>query len=467
MALLETRIDTGALRGIRGESPDVTVFRGIPFAAPPVGDNRWKAPLPAAPWEGVRDCSSFGRVCPQTDFDPDAFYVHEFYHALARAPMSEDCLYLNVWTPASAASDRLPVLFWIHGGGFVHGAGSEFPFDGEAMARRGVILVTSNYRLGVLGFLAHPELSAESPTGSSGNYGLLDQAAALDWTRRNIAAFGGDPGRITVFGQSAGAMSVQMLLTSPLTMDKMAGAILQSGGGLHTFGRITQRQAGEKLGPRWMKACGWDSGRSRRDKSPEELFAALDEANSRVEGRPFGFRPVVDGYLVTEEPLRTIRDGRLPDIPILAGSLADEGNSLGGSRDITIGMAAGSRALASIWPRRTGRPAWHYHFTRKAPGDDRGAFHSAELWYVFGTQSRAWRPWEPVDAVLSERMSGYWTGFAKNGDPNGPGLPAWPSFSEDAPLSLRIGEETVPFRLDADPEIAAAERKLFRSLAAL
>ena len=468
MAMIETRTASGPVRGASVKETGITVFKGIPFAAAPVCDLRWKAPIPPESWRDVRDCTAFAPVCPQTDFDPESFYYHEFYSVLAATPMSEDCLYLNVWTPAGSAGEKLPVLFWIHGGGFVHGAGSEFVFDGEAMARKGIILVTFNYRLGVLGFLAHPELSLESPSGSSGNYGLLDQVAALDWTRKNIAAFGGDPDRITIFGQSAGAMSVQALMTSPLARGMIAGAIAQSGGGLNTLGRMQGLKEAETNGKKWMKAAGWDSLRTLRQKTPDELFASLDRLKADPPSQNFSFRPVIDGYLSVDEPTRILNKGTPPAIPLLLGSLADEGNSLGGSRAVTLNMAAGSHALASIWTARTGNPVFHYHFDRKAPGDDqdeRGAFHSAELWYLFGTQERAWRPWEPVDALLSDYLTGYWTQFAKNGNPNGEGLPPWPAFTSESPLSMRIGEKTEPFLMDLNEEIATAEQAIWKSLA--
>ena len=464
MAIIETRIASGPVKGTAGEESGIAVFKGIPFAAPPVGELRWKAPVPPERWLDVRDCKEFAPVCPQSDFEPESFYYREFYSVLAATPMSEDCLYLNVWTPAKTAGDKLPVLFWIHGGGFVHGAGSEFVFDGEAIAKNGVILVTFNYRLGVLGFLSHPELSLESPTKSSGNYGLLDQVAALDWTRKNIAAFGGDPDKITIFGQSAGAMSVQVLLTSPLTRGMIAGAIAQSGGGLNTLGRMQGLKDAEANGKKWMKAAGWDSLRTLRQKTTDELFASLEKLKADQPSRNFGFRPVLDGYLSVEEPTQVLNKGTPPAVPLLLGSLADEGNSLGGTRAITLSMAAGSRALATIWTDRTGCPVFHYHFDRKAPGDERGAFHSAELWYLFGTQAKAWRPWEPIDSTLSCYMTGYWTQFAKYGDPNGEDLPKWPAFTPESPLSMRIGEKTEPFRLDSDVKIAEAEQAIWKSL---
>ena len=464
MAMLETTTVLGALRGVPSGNPDVSVFKGIPFAAPPTGDLRWREPQPATPWEGVRDASSFAPVCPQTDFEPGSFYDREFYHALAASPMSEDCLYLNIWTPAASKGEKLPVLFWIHGGGFVHGAGSEFPFDGNTMAKRGVLLVTFNYRLGVLGFFAHPALSAASPTHASGNVGLLDQLAALAWVRDNIAAFGGDPDRITVFGQSAGAMSVQVLLASPLARGMMAGAILQSGGGFFLNNRSMTLRKAEQDGKKLMKTCGVDTIEKMRALPVEALFDGVRTLQKESRGRAPAMGPLLDGHLIPQDPSKAICAGEASRIPILAGSLADEGNALGGSRDITLAMAAGSCVLAAVWPHITDKPAWHYHFTRKAPGDEYGAFHSAELWYVFGTQSRAWRPWEPIDAELSERMVGYWTRFAATGDPNGEGLPGWPAFTDDAPLTLEIGETTAPFRIGQNAEIQAVADKVTASL---
>ncbi|HEY5466187.1 MAG TPA: carboxylesterase family protein [Clostridia bacterium] len=460
MAIRETLVSSGPIRGIPCESPDVSVFKGIPFAAPPTGVSRWKPPMPPAAWTDMRDCGTFSPVCPQTDFDPESFYYREFYYELAAEPMSEDCLYLNVWTPAVAKSEKLPVLFWIHGGGFVHGAGSEIEFDGEAISKSGAILVTFNYRVGVFGFLAHPELTRESPEGSSGNYGIQDQIAALKWTRQNIAAFGGDPDNITIFGQSAGAMSVQLLLASPLVAGDIARAVAQSGGGLGTFGRAQGIRDAEMNGVQWLEASGWDSIRLAREKTAEELHASLERVRTPDGAHKFGFRPVVDGYVTIDDPARTLLYGNIPAIPLMIGSLSDEGTSLGGKHGITVSMAASSRALAGIWTDRTGCPAYHYHFSRKAPGDGQaqyGAFHSAELWYLFGTQGRAWRPWESIDNTLSRYLVGYWTNFAKNGDPNGAGLPAWPAFTRESPLTQRISEQTAPFRLDADPEVKAAE----------
>ena len=226
----ETVIETGRVQGIACGWPSITAFYGIPYAAPPVGELRWRPPRPAASWSGIRDCARPGPRCPQLGVGKGSFYEREFYPV--EEPMDEDCLYLNVWTPAQGTAEKLPVIFWVHGGAFMTGYGHSAHFDGEPFARQGVILVTINYRLNIFGWMVHPELSAESERHASGNYGLLDQLFALEWVRRNIAAFGGDPDNITVAGQSAGAMCVQALLTTPLTRGMIGKAVMQSGGGI-------------------------------------------------------------------------------------------------------------------------------------------------------------------------------------------------------------------------------------------
>src|SRR5208282_4473213 len=220
------RVEQGQLAGTNGRSPDVRVYRGIPFAAPPVGDLRWKPPQPAASWQGVRQATQFGNACSQPPFPSNSLYGN------STPPISEDCLYLNIWTPAKSADDHIPVMVWIHGGGFVHGTGAAFGYDGENLARKGAVVVTINYRLGIFGFFALPELDAESPQHVSGDYAFMDQIAALQWVQRNIAAFGGDPGRVTIFGESAGSVSVNILMASPLARDLFARAIGESGGSL-------------------------------------------------------------------------------------------------------------------------------------------------------------------------------------------------------------------------------------------
>lgn len=335
---------------------------------------------------------------------------------------SEDCLYLNVWTPASGKTDaKLPVAFWIHGGAFMGGFGYEKEFDGEAFARRGVVLVTINYRLGLLGFMAHPALSKESEHGVSGNYGLLDQIAALDWVRENIAQFGGDPDNITIFGQSAGAMSVRCLVASPLTKGKIARAIIQSGGGLDGIDSDDTLADYEKIGEGVFG-----------DVSAEELRSLttqqIQEAYGNWMAKQKGFRllsPMIDGYALTANLKNATRAGSIPSIPYMLGGTED---------DMGIFKTGQSHYDFSLEIAKHGiRPAYIYHFARPLPGDDSGAFHSSELWYVFGTLQRAWRPFTAGDYDLSNLMLDYWTNFMKNGDPNGAGLERWEPYTTSTP----------------------------------
>ena len=388
-------ITGGQVRGVETATAGVDLYKGIPYAAPPVGDLRWKAPQPVV--------------------------VKEFYQE--GDPMrSEDCLYLNVWTPASGKTDaKLPVAFWIHGGAFMGGFGYEKEFDGEAFARRGVVLVTINYRLGLLGFMAHPALSKESEHGVSGNYGLLDQIAALDWVRENIAQFGGDPDNITIFGQSAGAMSVRCLLASPLTKGKIARAIIQSGGGLDGIDSDDTLADYEKIGEGVFG-----------DVSAEELRSLttqqIQEAYGNWMAKQKGFRllsPMIDGYALTANLKNATRAGSIPSIPYMLGGTEDDmGIFKTGQSHYDFSLEIAKHDI---------RPAYIYHFARPLPGDDSGAFHSSELWYVFGTLQRAWRPFTAGDYDLSNLMLDYWTNFMKNGDPNGAGLERWEPYTTSTP----------------------------------
>lgn len=421
-------ITGGQVRGVETATAGVDLFKGIPYAAPPVGDLRWKAPQPVVPWMGILEADKFGPASIQPDRDhsgnPPAQgidYVKEFYQE--GDPMrSEDCLYLNVWTPASGKTDaKLPVAFWIHGGAFMGGFGYEKEFDGEAFARRGVVLVTINYRLGVLGFMAHPALSKESEHGVSGNYGLLDQIAALDWVRENIAQFGGDPDNITIFGQSAGAMSVRCLVASPLTKGKIAKAIIQSGGGLEGIDSDDTLADYEKIGE---GVFGNVTAEELRSLTTQQV----QEAYGNWMGKQRGFRllsPMIDGYALTANLKNATRAGAIPSIPYMLGGTED---------DMGIFKTGQSHYDFSLEIAKHGiRPAYIYHFARPLPGDDSGAFHSAELWYVFGTLQRAWRPFTAGDYDLSNLMLDYWTNFMKNGDPNGAGLERWEPYTTSTP----------------------------------
>jgi para-nitrobenzyl esterase len=420
-------ITGGKVRGVESETPGVVVYKGIPYAAPPVGDLRWKAPQPVVPWDTVMVADHFSAIAFQSPHvsGPDSTviseygqvdYVKEFF-AEGDPEMSEDCLYLNVWRPAEAKmGDKLPVAFWIHGGAFMSGYGFEKEFDGAAFAKKGVILVTINYRLGIFGFLAHPLLSAENADRISGNYGMLDQIKALDWTRENIANFGGDPDNITVFGQSAGAMSVRNLLCSPMTKGKIAKAIIQSGGAISPDGnemRMTSSLADyEQLGQAIM---GDKALEDMRKMSYQDLQAEV--MRYMTENKTYlMLQPNVDGKVLEGDLAACLDKDFVPHIPIMMGSTLD---------DMTFTRMGEPYVYLSSRLAQHGKAPYVYEFCRRLPGNGSGAFHSAELWYVFGTIDRCWRPLGEADKALSERIVSYWTNFMKSGNPNGEGLPEW------------------------------------------
>ena len=410
-------VEGGKVQGVLTQTQGVIVFKGIPYAAAPVGGMRWQAPQPIKPWEGVRVCDTFGPIAPQPGNKPGTFYGDEFYWEGTPAE-SEDCLYLNVWAPAATVGKpeaRLPVALWIHGGAYMNGYGYEVTMDGEAWARRGVILVTINYRLGALGFLSHPELTAEQ--GQSGNYGTMDQIAALQWVHDNIAAFGGDPDKVTIFGQSAGAMSVKNLLVSPLSRDLVAGAIIQSGGGLGSRGLVSDGE---------IKQATYDAqGKEVMDKAGLETLADLRAATPETLLAADGwFWPHLDGKVLTETFDEALFNGTMAKVPILIGYNKDDMAGLGGA---SVDRFCAIRDSL-------GYPVYEYEFLRELPTDEAhpasqaGAFHSAELWYMFGTLDRSWRPFTKADHQLSERMLDAWTAFCRSGNPG------WPAYRKTAPF---------------------------------
>lgn len=425
------RVCEGQLEGCRSADQKSIIFKGVPYAEPPVGALRWKRPQPKTPWTGVRPAVEFSAKAHQADLTREGFYAKEFYTD-EKIERSEDCLYLNIWAPADAQpGDKLPVFFWVHGGAFLHGCGAEKEFDGEQFARNGVILVTINYRVGALGFFAHPDLAAENPEGISGNYGIYDQIAALTWCRQNIASFGGDPDNITAAGQSAGCMSVQILISSPLTKGMIRRAILQSGGGLNGLNRDFSQASREAVSKKLMKALGASTIEEMR-AIPGEKIAEVQYTIRAEDG--LCWTPVVDGVLLTAPVDDVARAGGAHDIDYTIGSTGDD-------------IGADARRLeysAVYWAKNQlalgRRPAYLYFFDRKLPGDDAGAFHSAELWYEFHTLDRAWRPWEPCDRALEKAVSTYWANFARCGDPNGAGLPHWRPYTADAPVQMRLAE---------------------------
>lgn len=419
-------VEGGQIEGVV-DAEGVAVYKGIPYAAPPVGDLRWKQPQPVQPWQGVRKCDKFGAASLQGGQEEGSFYWKEFYQD-GNPEMSEDCLYLNVWTPAAGKDSRLPVMFWIHGGAFQNGFGHEIEFDGDAFAKKGVVLVTINYRLGMCGFLAHPLLTAENGGKGSGNYGLFDQLAALKWVKENIAAFGGNPDNITVFGQSAGAGSVQSLISSPLTKGYIQRAIIQSGGGLG--GIISTKSLADvaATGKAMWDASGMTTLEQMRacpaDRFQEIMMNYMKQQKT-FNGMPYS--PCVDGELLTASVYEAAISGQELDIPYMIGYTSGD---LGPDR-----MKKSAVDWSLLLEKQGRKPAYVYCFSRDLPGEDLkapngspimpGAFHSSELWYVFGTLDKCWRPMEKGDYELSERMVSYWTNFAKTGNPNGEGLPEW------------------------------------------
>lgn len=418
-----------------------TEYRSVPYAKPPVGELRWKAPQPPEPWEGVLKATEYKARCMELPMVQRPPYSTDFYDDPGYdRPMSEDCLYLHIWAPKTG--EKLPVAFWIHGGAFLGGYATEKEFDGKAYCDRGVILVSVDYRSNIFGFFAHPWLSREQG-GHSGNYGILDQIAALKWVRENIAAFGGDPDDITIFGQSAGAMSVQTLVSSQLTEGMISKAILQSGGsygsGLH---RDISQQEQYGYGQTFVEIAGADSLEALRAMSAEQIVESLGRFLPAMfaGGKGLVLCPTMDGIVLEDGYYRIMDQGKIRDIPYMLGSTKDdilvtsEMREKGTFSPLYEGINAFSLKLEELGRK----PAYVYYFTRELPGDDLGAWHSCELEYSFGTLDRVWRPWEKRDYDLSARILDYWTNFMKTGDPNGEGLPVWRPHSKADPAIMEL-----------------------------
>jgi para-nitrobenzyl esterase len=482
----QIKTTSGPVEGAVTKDGGVRAYRGLPYAAPPIGENRWRAPQPVSPWTAVRKVDAFGPRCLQGPIFADMIFRDE---------PSEDCLYLNVWTPATAsAGARLPVMFWIHGGGFQAGSASEPRQDGEGLARRGVVAISINYRLGVFGFFAHPELTREASSKASGNYALLDMVAALQWVKANIAAFGGDPGNVTIFGESAGSFAVSALMASPLAQGLFHRAIGESGaffttgsGPLATLGLT----ASEERGAKFAEGLGATTLAELRARPAADILQAA------LKAQPW-FSPTIDGHALREEVAAVFGGGKQSRVPLLAGWNADEIRSsvvLGREKTTAksfaeqaqkrFGESAGE--LLKVYPAATDEeavesaaalagdafighgtwrwleahaatgksPVYRYSFDRKipiAPGTkvnghpatsrDIGARHAGEIEYVFGALDSVPNvTWEKADRALSDQMMSYWVNFAKSGDPNGAGLPAWPRY--DAGRQVLHLDETV------------------------
>jgi para-nitrobenzyl esterase len=410
-------IEGGQISGVK--SGKSYVFKNVPYAAPPVGQLRWKEPQPVIPWKGIRKADHFGNAAYQAAHQKGEFYQKEFFFD-GDAPYSEDCLYLNIWTPAPGKTNKkLPVAMWIHGGAYTGGWSFEPEMDGEAWAEQGVILVTINYRLGIFGFLAHPELSQESEHKVSGNYGMLDQIAALKWIVRNIAQFGGDPKHITIFGQSAGAASIQTLVTSPLSKYIPFAAIIQSGGGVSERSIMgeTKLTEAEAIGRKMMDDAGLTDLNKMRQASTEEIFS-LPAKYSKATGKYARLSPIIDGYSLTETFSKAAMGNRISDIPYMIGGTSGD-----------MGMMNADDAIGRFCLLQKEGRAFAYQFAREMPGDSAGAFHSSELWYIFRTLKHCWRPLTQGDTQLSKTMVKYWTNFAKYGNPNGKGKTVWSPYT--------------------------------------
>ncbi len=479
------QLDSGPVRGVNEQvdGQDVWSFKGIPYAAPPVGGLRWQPPEPVEPWESVRDCTQFGPACPQPAM------LGTFY--LTAGGTDEDCLYLNVWSSASSGTDKLPVMVWIHGGSLETGSGSMDLYNGGRLSAEGVVVVTINYRLGPLGFLSHPALSVGAASGVSGNYGLMDQIAALQWVRNNIVGFGGDPANVTVFGESAGAISILDLIVSPPAGGLFHRAIVQSGvlmdqgfGTKMVADRDEAEAQGQVFAARLDIDPAGDAAAQLRSKGVDEIMAAAADLTGDADEiqRILFWKPVVDGYVLPDMPTALWLSDTLPDVSLLVGSNADEADIFlpglvvteqryrelvtgvfgdradgalslypGGGRDghtgalgrmlTEVGFASSAR-FAARQMSVSGSDVYLYEFTRAPLPVLMGAFHGVELPYVFGTLDLF--SWTGVvgqtDRDLSDNIRGYWTRFAATGDPNGGTASVWPRYEEASDLHLRLGD---------------------------
>jgi len=468
------QLDSGQISGLLEDG--IWTYLGIPFAAPPVGELRWAEPQPVEAWDEVLACTEYGPACPQPE--SPLYDVDE---------TDEDCLYLNVWTPAEKPDEMLPVMVWIHGGGFEDGSGSLNIYEGHNLAEKGVVIVTFNYRLGPLGFLAHPLLSEESAQEVSGNYGLLDQVFALEWVQENIGGFGGDPDNVTIFGESAGGASVLDLMVSPLAEGLFRGAICESGGfparrlGVNDNTLQNAEQRGVEFAAQLGCGQAEDVLACMREKSPQEILDVAYAGAEEVEGISYG--PNIDGWFFPDWPTLLFEAGKQHDLPLLVGSNADEGTLFAQDmtlqeyqlylqaaygdyadevfalfpaqsdsevkkalqRIITEMNFASSARFAAESMQNVNSKGYLYQFTKK-PEDPMaaslGSFHGIEIMYVFGTNHDLYRIDESeADLALSQTLMDYWTNFAKMGDPNGEGLTEWPVYNSETDINIVLDDE--------------------------
>jgi para-nitrobenzyl esterase len=479
------KVEGGLLQGTSEDG--VTVYRGVPFAAPPVGDLRWRAPRLPAAWEGVRKAKKFAPNPVQEMRDSFGPWTAEYQ---PQGAVSEDCLYLNIWTGAKSSGENRPVMVYIPGGAFTGGSGNCPVYNGVNLAKKGLVVVTVNYRVGVLGFLAHPELTKESVHNSSGNYGLLDQVSALEWIKRNIAVFGGDPARVTIMGQSAGAMSVHYLTASPLAKRLFVRAIAQSGS-YAQIGPGESLASAEQTGARFAKAKGVSSLAALRAMPAADVIAPTKEE--------FHFLPIVDGWFLPKSVDEIFAAGGQSDVATLTGWVADEGSfsddygkvpveefqkrvrrqageilqlypvsthaeAAESQKAFTRDMSMVSMYLWATNRGKTGRSSvYTYLFTHPQPGATKEryqTFHSSELPYIFDNLKQTPRPWTADDAKIAETMSGYWTNFIATGDPNGRGLTAWQTFRETPVETMELGDRMGPCPITSRAKLEALKKLL-------
>ena len=483
----------GRLAGVPAADPEITAFKGVPFAAPPVGDLRWRAPQAPAPWQGVRKADSFGANCIQNIVDARKPWTYEF---MAHGATSEDCLYLNVWTPATLATERHPVLVFIHGGANTEGSGSVPVYDGTGLASKGLVVVTINYRLGVFGFFAHPELTQEASYHGSGNYALLDQIAAVRWVKTNIAAFGGDPARITVAGQSAGASGVRNLIISPLAAGQFQRAIAESGVSLGGLGAPRTLADGEQDGVRYARAKNVASIAELR------AMSALQIATPPVGGTPYRWGTLIDHYALVASEADAFASGKHNDVPVLTGTNRDESGAVpqpattadafqkqiaqrygeraadflklypaASDEAARVSANASARDVARmttyLWADARAKTAksktFTYFWDHTLPGPDAaqyGAFHTSEVPYVMNALSQSDRPFTADDRKIADTLSSYWVNFVTSGDPNGRGLPRWPSVADAPDQTMNVGDTFAPIALTG----SADKRQLLQGL---
>ena len=470
---LVLEVKQGKLKG--SYDSGIHSFKGIPFAQPPVGELRWKAPQDPLPWEGFREANAFGPRAMQRPFFDDMIFRSD--------GMSEDCLYLNIWTPAQKGDEKLPVLVYFYGGGLFTGDGSEYRYDGESMARKGIISITINYRLNVFGFLSHPELSKETSYGGSGNYGFMDQWKALEWIQENIAVFGGDPEKITIAGESAGSVSVCAQMASPLSKDLLAGAIGSSGSIMGTLGAV-EMKAGEKVGTQFQRNIGVTSLAELRALSAEDILAATSQMS------PIAFAPTVDGYFFPKPVHEIFEAGEQAQVPLLLGWNSQEGYYPSVFQGKEVNLENYKAALEKMFPgkgeeaylayygsseeelkqaasdlagdnftgfstwkwgemhAKSGQPVYQYFYKHPRPALDenspKGAVHSAEIEYAMGNlPTNQVYAWTDDDYQVSAIFQGFYFNFVSKGDPNGLGLPIWPAKNDrDHPYVMQIDVKT-------------------------